>query len=89
MDIRDFITGTQAEKDQCASMIVQASFAFSAKIIMLMYQYSDEMPDEMREEAQFLLSSFHGYVGEFIDFDGLEQAMQAYMQGDDEDDSTA
>jgi hypothetical protein len=86
VDVRDFINGTAAEKDEWAALIAQAAFAFSAQMVMLIYSHSDSMPDEMREDVQTLLTSFYGYVSEFVDLDELEAAMtqQENDQGDEE-----
>jgi hypothetical protein len=82
-DIRDFIDGTQAQKDQFASMVVSSAFAFSAQLVILFHQYADSMPDGMREDVEALLKSFHGYASEFIDFDALEEFMRGELERDE------
>ncbi len=88
MDIRDFIDGTPEQKNRFAAMVVQASFAFSAQLIMLCHHYADQMPDEMRDDMMRLLDVFHGYVSEFVDLDQLDEVMQSLIK-EDEDDATA
>ena len=88
MDIRDFISGTPEQKNQFASMVVQASFAFSAQLIILCHQYADQMPDDMRGDVKHLLDVFHGYVSEFVDLGELDRVMQAIIT-EDENDTTA
>lgn len=88
MDIRDFIDGTPEQKNQFASMVVQASFAFSATLIMMCHKYADQMPDDMRDDVKHTLDVFHGYVSEFVDLDELDRVMQAVIM-EDENDATA
>lgn len=85
MDIRDFIDGTQEQKNRFASMVVQASFAFSAELVMLLHHHESQMPDEMRDEVRRLLETFHGYVSEFVDFSELERAIHALGSEDEND----
>jgi len=77
VDIRDFIDGTPEQKNQFGAMVLQASFAFSAQLIMLCHHHADGMSDEMKSDLIGLLDSFHMYVSEFIDFEELQNAMEA------------
>jgi len=44
---------------------------------MLCHHHADGMSDEMKSDLTGLLDSFHMYVSEFIDFEELQNAMEA------------
>lgn len=87
MDVRDFIIGDDDAKDEFINVVMNAAMQLTTEMVRLSFKYIDEMPEEMREEMERTLSSFHGFVGEFVDFAKLEQAVDQIMG--DEDGTTA
>lgn len=87
MDVRDFIIGDDSEKDEYARTVMNAAMALTSEMVRLAFKYMDDMPEEMREDMERTLRSFHGFVGEFVDFAKLEQAVDQIMG--DEDGTTA
>jgi hypothetical protein len=89
MDVRDFIIGNDDEKDQFVSVVMNASMRLTSEMVRMAFKYMDDMPEEMREDMEGILRSFHGFVGEFVDFAKLEQAIEELELGDEEDGTTA
>ena len=89
MDVRDFIIGNDDEKDQFVSVVMNASMRLTSEMVRVAFKYMDDMPEEMREDMEGILRSFHGFVGEFVDFAKLEQAIEELELGDEEDGTTA
>lgn len=89
MDVRDFIIGDDSEKDQYVTTVMNAAMTLTSEMVRLAFKYMDDMPEEMREDMERTLQSFHGFVGEFVDFAKLEQAVEELGIGDDEDGTTA
>jgi hypothetical protein len=89
MDVRDFIIGDDDEKDQFVSAVMNASMRLTSEMVRMAFKYMDDMPEEMREDMERTLRSFHGFVGEFVDFAKLEQAIEELEIGDEEDGTTA
>ena len=89
MDVRDFIIGDDDEKDQFVSVVMNASMRLTSEMVRMAFKYMDDMPEEMREDMEGILRSFHGFVGEFVDFAKLEQAIEELETGDEEDGTTA
>lgn len=89
MDVRDFIIGDDSEKDQYVSTVMNAAMILTSEMVRLAFKYMDDMPEEMREDMERTLRSFHGFVGEFVDFAKLEKAVEELGLGDDEDGTTA
>lgn len=89
MDVRDFIIGDDDEKDQFVSAVMNASMRLTSEMVRMAFKYMDDMPEEMREDMERTLRSFHGFVGEFVDFAKLEQAIEELELGDEEDGTTA
>ena len=89
MDVRDFIIGDDDEKDQFVSAVMNASMRLTSEMVRMAFKYMDDMPEEMREDMEGILRSFHGFVGEFVDFAKLEQAIEELELGDEEDGTTA
>lgn len=89
MDVRDFIIGDDDEKDQFVSAVMNASMRLTSEMVRMAFKYMDDMPEEMREDMERTLRSFHGFVGEFVDFAKLEQAIEELETGDEEDGTTA
>ncbi|MEK9908977.1 MAG: hypothetical protein VW498_01295 [Candidatus Thalassarchaeaceae archaeon] len=89
MDVRDFIIGDDDEKDQFVSAVMNASMRLTSEMVRMAFKYMDDMPEEMREDMEAVLRSFHGFVGEFVDFAKLEQAIEELELGDEEDGTTA
>jgi hypothetical protein len=89
MDVRDFIIGNDDEKDQFVSVVMNASMRLTSEMVRMAFKYMDDMPEEMREDMEGILRSFHGFVGEFVDFAKLEQAIEELGLGDEEDGTTA
>jgi hypothetical protein len=90
MDVRDFIIGDDSgDKDQYLNVVMNASMRLTSEMVRMAFKYMDDMPEEMREEMEAILRSFHGFVGEFVDFAKLEQAIEELELGDEEDGTTA
>jgi len=86
MDVRDFIEGDDQQKEEFARIVLNASIDLTSRMVILAFRYADEMPDEMRDELEATLRSFHSFVSEFVDFEKLEAAV---MEMGDENDTTA
>jgi len=86
MDVRDFIDGDDKQKDEFAKIVLNASIGLTSKMVVLAFRYAEEMPDEMRDELELILRSFHSFVSEFVDFEKLEAAI---MEMGDENGTTA
>jgi hypothetical protein len=61
----------------------------TSEMVRMAFKYMDDMPEEMREDMERTLRSFHGFVSEFVDFAKLEQAIEELEIGDEEDGTTA
>ena len=71
MDIRDFIDGTQVQKDDYASRVQSASILFASDLVLLIDRWADEIPDGMKRDVAELINNFYGYVTEFVDVSAL------------------
>jgi len=71
MDIRDFIDGTQVQKDDYASRVQSASIMFATDLVLVIDRWISEIPDGMKQDVTELVNNFYGYVTEFVDISGL------------------
>lgn len=81
MDLRDFIHGDAVLKDLGASQVVTQSVVFALRLVDILREYMDDVPDEMKDEISLAIDLFMGGVGEFVDMDAL---MQAFGEANDE-----
>lgn len=78
MDIRDFISGTQVQKDEFASRVMSASILFATDLIIVIDRWINDLPEGMKADLSESVNNYYGIVSEFVDVDAImEHAAQS------------
>lgn len=71
-------------KELGASQVVLGSVVFALRMVDIIREFMDDIPDAMRQEIAEVIDIYMGSVGEFVDMDAVYRAF-----GETTDESTA
>lgn len=71
MDLRDYISGDDTIKDIGVNQVMASAVVFSIRIVEILSEYIDEIPDAMKQDVGDAVSSMLSGAGEFVDMDAL------------------
>lgn len=85
MSIKDFMSGTETEKDDYAMRVLGESINFATNLVMILGEFTDSLPDEMCAAVHDAITDYMSAVGEFVDL----AAMYAAAEGSDDIDAAS